>query len=78
MSGPDGLEERTACADEALEAAFEQMDIDEAEADFFDEPFELCMGRAHWETHLLGTVCEFCVTLSTIPMIAVMPVKVVL
>lgn len=37
VSGPDGLEERTACADEALEAAFEQMDIDEAEADNYSE-----------------------------------------
>ena len=37
MSGSDGLEERTACADEALEAAFEQMDIDEAEADNYSE-----------------------------------------
>ena len=30
---PDGLEERTACADEALEATFAQIELDESEAD---------------------------------------------
>ena len=37
MSGPDGVEERTACADELNESVLDQIEIDEAEADNYSE-----------------------------------------